>query len=327
MAAELFPSFDAHRSGWFSVGAPHELYWEQSGDPHGIPVLFLHGGPGRPWPTAVRRFFDPRVYRIVAFDQRGTWRSKPLGCLEDNTTEHLVDDIEALRGHLRIEDWLVFGGSWGSFLSLVYAIRHPERVRGMVLWGIYLGLATENTWVNRDARWMRPEACDALAEHVGERDPDALLRAYRARVANPDSAVHLPALEVYEAHQDALSNIRNFDARYFRVPPTVQERRAEVRIGLEYFLNGCFVEDGYILDNAARLSGIPGAIVHGADDLLCPPSNALDLARAWPDARLTIVPNAGHFAFEPGIREAILAAFHEFGRGGFEEGARRSAAP
>ncbi len=314
-AGDLYPAIEAFDHGWLEVEPPHVLYWEQSGRPDGLPVLFLHGGPGRPWPVAVRRLFDPARYRLVAFDQRGSWRSRPLGCLTNNTTAHLVADIERLRQSFGIESWFLFGGSWGSTLALAYALRHPERVRGMALWGIFLALAAENRWVNQTVRWLRPEACDRLVALVGESEPKHLLEAYRARLEDPRPEIRLQAYRVYEAHQDALSNIKSFDPAFWREEPTFEVALAELRIALTYFIEDCFLPEGHILDRAQRLAAIPGVIVHGEDDLLCPPSNAYDLHHAWPGSRLHMVPSAGHFAYEPGIRARLRATFDEFADG------------
>lgn len=296
-------------SGRLDVGDGHVLYWEQSGNPDGRPVLFLHGGPGAVWPDDIRRLVDPALFRFIALDQRGAYRSRSLGEVSRNTTQDLIHDIEMLRAHLGVREWIVFGGSWGSCLGLTYAIRHPEVVQRLVLWGIYLARAGENIWANQIARWLRPAEVDALVKLAGTDDPLGILRAFRRLVDDPDPAIRHAALDTYEAHQAALANVQALDKRLSPADRSPEQIWAEVRIGLNYFLSDGFLPADHILQQAHRLAGIPGTIVHGAEDLLCPLANAHDLAAVWPDAELVTVPGAGHSPFEQGIAQHLIRAF------------------
>ncbi|WP_421850333.1 alpha/beta fold hydrolase [Oricola sp.] len=310
----LFPATSASAEGFLDVSDGHSVYWEEYGNPDGIPVLYLHGGPGRPRPHAIPRLFDPEAFRLILMDQRGTRRSRPLGEMRANTTQHLIGDIETLRKARGIETWHVFGGSWGSTLGLCYGIAHPDRLGSLTVWGIYLALASEADWVNFGARWMKPRECEALVDHAGATTTSELLEGYRALIEDPDPAVHEPAIKIYNAHQAALSDIRHYDASLDRDRESTAEMLPQLKIELGYFCANCFIPDGHILDQAHRLRGIPGTIIQGADDMICPCANATELARFWPDADLHIVPDAGHFVFEPGIAARVMETFAAIAR-------------
>ncbi len=308
---DLFPPIEPFETGRLERDPPHRLYWEQSGRPDGQPVVFLHGGPGAGASPEHRRFFDPAHYRIVVFDQRGAGRSNPLGELSANTTPHLIADIEALRERLGVERWLVFGGSWGSTLAIAYAEAHPERVTGLVLRGIFLCRKQEIDWFLYGMRWIFPEIWRRFAEGVPEAERDDLLGAYHRRLVDPDPEVHMPAARAWSTYEGACSTLRPS-------PETVAAFGEDTmalglaRIEAHYFKNGIFLEDGALLDNVERMRRIPGTIVQGRYDVVCPIATADEFARAWPEADYVIVPDAGHSAMEPGIRRALVAATERF---------------
>ncbi|MGH6948159.1 MAG: prolyl aminopeptidase [Kiloniellales bacterium] len=299
-------------TGRLKVAAPHELHLEQWGNPAGAPLLYLHGGPGFPWHPFALRLIDPAHYRIVAFDQRGSYRSTPLGALEGNTTPELVADIERIRRELGIERWLIYGGSWGSALALAYAQAHPERARGLVLWGIYLGHLDENVWNFVESRRVLPEAWQALADQVPEGERHDLFTAYERRIFDPDPATHMPALDHWLKHNLAAANFRRVPHGLRRSDEPNELTLAGVRIALAYYKNAIFLPERGLLANAARLAEIPGVIVHGRVDYICPIENAFHLSRAWPRVRYLPVADAGHSAFEPEIAAALKVALEDF---------------
>jgi proline iminopeptidase len=304
---ELFPALEPYRSGLLKVDGRHSLYWEECGNPHGVPVLFLHGGPGAGASPTHRRYFDPHAYRIVLFDQRGAGRSVPLADLTDNTTHHLVGDIERLRLHLGVDQWLVFGGSWGSSLALAYGIRHTERCLGFVLRGIFLCRRAELDWFLYGMARFFPEAWRRFAEFVPAAERGDLLDAYWRRLSNPEPEIHLPAARRWSAYEGACSTL-------LPSPDTVaafeQDRLALglARIEAHYFRHRFFVGETELLDGVPALRHLPCTIVQGRYDMVCPIAAADDLARAWPEADYVVVPDAGHSAMEPGIRAALIKA-------------------
>lgn len=308
---DLFPEIGPYQTGSLPLGGGHLMYWEQVGNPNGLPVLFLHGGPGAGAGAVHRRFFDPAVWRVVIFDQRGAGRSIPLGGLHDNTTPHLVGDIELLRQHLGVEKFLLFGGSWGSTLALAYAQAHPERVAGCVLRGIFLGRPSEVEWFMHGMATVFPEAHAAFAGHLPPSERGDLLGNYLKRLVDPDANVHLPAARAWSAYEGSCSTL-------LPNPETVasfaQDRIALglARIEAHYFTHGLFLREGGLLAGMAQIAHIPADIVQGRYDMICPPCTALELFAAWPSARLTIVPDAGHSALEPGTRRALVAAVERF---------------
>ncbi|MFQ6016847.1 MAG: prolyl aminopeptidase [Kiloniellaceae bacterium] len=308
---DLFPPIEPYETGRLPRDAPHELYWELCGRPDGQPAIFLHGGPGAGASADHRRFFDPDHYRIVLFDQRGAGRSTPLGELGNNTTPHLIADMEALRAELGIERWLIFGGSWGSTLALAYAEAHPERVTGLILRGIFLVRTQEIDWFLYGMGKVFPENWRRFAEAVPEAERGDLLRAYYRRLVDPDPAVHMPAARAWSIYEGACSTL-------LPSPETVaafgQDTMALglARIEAHYFLNKIFLDEDALLGNVDRIRRIPGVIVQGRYDVVCPISTADELSRAWPEADYVIVPDAGHSAMEPGIRRALVAATERF---------------
>ena len=311
---DLFPEIGPFETGYLPLSAGHVMYWEQAGNPRGQPVLFLHGGPGAGAGAVHRRFFDPEFWRIVIFDQRGAGRSRPLGSLEDNTTQDLVSDIETLRRHLGLERWLLFGGSWGSTLALAYAQSVPERVAGCVLRGVFLGQREEVDWFLRGLAAIFPDAHASFTGFLPEAERVDVLGGYLRRLIDPDPAVHMPAARAWSVYEGSCSTL-------LPSPDTVasfaQDRTALglARIEAYYFANNLFLPPGGLLDRMHRVAGIPAEIVQGRYDMICPARTAFQLAAAWPTARLTIVPDAGHSALEPGIRRGLVAAVERFRQG------------
>lgn len=303
---ELFPEIQPYETGFLDLDDVHRMYWEQSGNPRGIPVLFLHGGPGAGASATHRRFFDPRHYRIVVFDQRGCGRSQPFAETRANTTGHLVADIETLRLHLGVRRWLLFGGSWGSTLALAYGRRHPERCLGFILRGVFLGTPAEVDWFLHGMGRFFPEAHRAFQQFLPANERVDILMAYHRRLMSPDPGIHGPAALAWSRYESACSNLI----------PRVDETAAgdEVaalalaRLEAHYFVNGVFLNGDSLLNGIATLGHLPTTIVHGRYDMVCPIATAEALARAWPHAEFVVVPNAGHSALEPGVRAALVRA-------------------
>ena len=302
----IYPEIEPYATGTLALDEPHVMYWEESGRRGGAPVLFLHGGPGAGAVPGNRRFFDPAHYRIVVFDQRGAGRSRPLGSLENNTTGHLVADIEALRAHLGIERWIVFGGSWGSTLALAYAEAHPDRCRALVLRGIFLCRPRELDWFLYGIGRFFPEAWEAFAGHLPAAERGDLLAAYHARLTDPDPRVHLPAARAWSRYEGACSTL-------LPSAETVAEFERDTmalglaRIEAHYFVNRIFLPENALLERIGRVRGIPGFIVQGRYDMVCPMAAAHDLADAWPEAEMTVAEDAGHSATEPTTRRRLVA--------------------
>ncbi len=308
---DLFPEIGPFETGYLPLPAGHVMYWEQVGSPRGRPVLFLHGGPGAGAGAVHRRFFDPDIWRVVIFDQRGAGRSRPLGSLAQNTTADLVGDIETLRRHLGIERWMLFGGSWGSTLALAYAQAHPERVLSCVLRGVFLGRADEVDWFLNGVRAIFPDAHANFVNFLPEAERADVLDGYLRRLTDPDPATHMPAARAWSVYEGSCSTL-------LPSPDTVtsfaQDRTALglARIEAHYFAHNLFLPPGGLLAHMDRIGHIPAEIVQGRYDMICPPRTAFDLAAHWPAARLTLVPDAGHSALEPGVRRALVAAVERF---------------
>jgi proline iminopeptidase len=306
----LHPPVEPFESGMLDLDAGHRMYWEQCGNPHGVPVVFLHGGPGAGASPVHRQFFDPAHYRIVIFDQRGAGRSTPLGGLDGNTTPNLVADMERLREHLGIARWIVFGGSWGSTLALAYAEHHPHRCLALVLRGIFLCRPSEIDWFLYGIRNIFPERWREFANFIPVAERGDLLAAYHRRLVDPDSAVHLPAARRWSVYEGSCSTLLPNSAL---VAEFASDRVALglARIEAHYFVNRIFLPDDFLLANIDRVRRIPAVIVQGRYDAVCPPVTADDVHRAWPEAEYHLVPDAGHSAFEPGIRSLLLAAMEK----------------
>ncbi|MFM8479918.1 MAG: prolyl aminopeptidase [Gammaproteobacteria bacterium] len=311
MRRELYPAIEPNRSGWLRVSDLHEIYWEESGNADGKPVVFLHGGPGGGTDARMRRFFDPARYRIVLFDQRGCGKSRPYASLIDNTTWHLVDDIETLRKHLGIERWQVFGGSWGSTLALAYAQAHPQRVTELVLRGIFLVRPWEFRWFYETADGtgaLFPDLYEEFLKPIPPAERHDLMRAYYQRLTSDDAHVRKQAARAWSIWEGATSFLRlnpDYVAKFEQ--DTVAE--AFARIECHYFIHGGFLRTpSQLLDDVPRIRHLPCTIVQGRYDVVCPMKSAWDLHRAWPEADLRIVGEAGHSAFEPGILSELITA-------------------
>ena len=307
----LFPPIEPTQTGMLKVDDLHTLYWEECGNPHGVPVLFLHGGPGAGITTKHRRFFDPTYYRIILFDQRGAGKSTPLGECRQNTTPLLVEDIECIRQMLGIEQWLVFGGSWGSTLALAYGEAHPQRCTGFILRGIFLCTRAEMDWFLNGMRWFYPDAHAAFAQSIPEQERGDLLRAYRARLFSDDPLVYGPAARAWSRYEGSCLFLQP-------APETVEEFCTEAvsvalgRLEAHYFLHEGFFTDDQLIRNVDCLRHLPAVIVQGRYDIVCPPATAWRLREAWPEATLHMIQDAGHAGTEPGIATALVAATEQF---------------
>jgi proline iminopeptidase len=311
----LYPEIEPFDTGRLQVSSVHELYYEQCGNPDGQPVVFLHGGPGAGLTTDYRRFFDPSAYRIILFDQRGAGQSTPHACLEDNTTWHLVSDIEQLRTELGIERWLVFGGSWGSTLALAYAETHPERVLGLILRGIFLCRQKEIRWFYQDSVGAGAIFPDVWEQYVGlipEAERADMLHAYHRRLIGDDEAVRLAAARAWSIWEGSALKLLP-DQQLVDEFSEPQTALALARIECHYFVNNCFFDtDNYLVENVGRIRHIPAVIVQGRYDIVCPMMSAWELHRAWPEAEFHCVPDAGHSVTEPGIASALVEATDRF---------------
>jgi proline iminopeptidase len=302
----LYPPITPHETGVLTVSGGHQLAYEVCGNPKGFPAVFLHGGPGAGCAPFHRQFFDPAVYRVVLFDQRGAGRSTPYASIENNTTWDLVQDIEQLRTHLGIERWLVFGGSWGSTLALAYASRHADRCVALVLRGIWLCRPGDVKWWFEDIRMVYPDYWKDFTSYIPPDERSDLLAAYSRRLNDPDPAVHEPAAVVWD----------RYETRCSRLLPSGGggggSRLALARLEAHYMTHGCFLQPNELVGSVPRFRHVPGVIIHGRYDMLCPLQGAVELASAWPEAMLEVVPDAGHSALEPGISQRLVAATNRF---------------
>ena len=311
----LYPEIEPFDSGFLPVSSLHTLYYEQSGNPNGKPVVFLHGGPGGGTNAKCRRFFDPAVYRIVLFDQRGCGKSTPHAELTDNTTWDLVADIECVREHLGIGRWQVFGGSWGSTLALAYAQTHPDKVSELVLRGIFMLRRWELEWFyQKGCDALYPDAWETYLDAIPEVERGDLMSAYHRRLTSPDAKTRTAAARAWSVWEGATSFLWQ-DKSHIESSAEDEFALAFARIECHYFVNGGFFEhDDQLLRNVERIRNIPAVIVQGRYDVVCPLRSAWDLHRAWPEADLHIVQDAGHSAFEPGIVHELVEATDRFGR-------------
>jgi proline iminopeptidase len=307
-----YPPIEPYETGRLEVGGGHEIYWEQSGNPRGKPALFVHGGPGFGTEPKQRQFFDPAAYRIVLFDQRGCGKSTPFASLDENTTWDLVRDIEKVRERLGIERWQVFGGSWGSTLGLAYAQAHPERVTELVLRGIFLLRPEEIEWFyQKGAHAIYPDAWESYLAPIPPEGRGDLVRAYYKRLTSSDPEVRRQAARAWSVWKGRTSNLLPNPAL---VAKTGEEEFSLgfARIECHYFVHGAWLEGRELLANVDKVRNIPAVIVQGRYDVVCPMMSAWALHRAWPEAKLKIVPDAGHSAFEPGILHELIEATDRF---------------
>lgn len=307
----LYPPIEPYRSGTLAVDALHTLYWEECGNPDGVPVLFLHGGPGAGLSPLHRQFFDPAHYRIVLFDQRGAGQSTPLGEYRANTTQLLIADIERLRRDMGIERWLVFGGSWGSTLALAYGQAHPERCSGFVLRGIFLCTPAEIDWFLNGIKWFFPDEHARFAAAIPSQERSDLLAAYAKRLFSDDPAVHTPAARTWSHYEGSCLHLLPH-------PEVAQQFESEAvglgvgRLEAHYFLHQGFLSEDQLIRNVHRIAHLPAVIIQGRYDVVCPPRSAVRLKAAWPQAALHMIEDAGHSGFEPGIARALVAATDRF---------------
>ncbi len=304
----LFPEIKPYKRHQLKVSDMHELYVDEAGNAQGIPVLFVHGGPGAACDASSRRFYDPGTYHIVTYDQRGCGRSTPHSELTENTTQDLVEDIERIRQHLGIDQWVLFGGSWGSTLSLLYAQAYPERVRAMVLRGIFLCRQSELDWLYKDgANRIFPDHWLEFVRNIPEVERDDLLKAYHERLMGEDELARMSAAKSWSAWEGNCSRLRpSADAMAKFTKP--HNALALSRIETHFFLNKGFIKENQILDAMDAIKDIPGRIIHGRYDMICPLTSAVELHNAWPASELHIVREAGHSASEPGNVDALIRA-------------------
>ncbi|MDQ2643585.1 MAG: prolyl aminopeptidase [Myxococcota bacterium] len=309
----FYPEIEPYHTGFLRVSEEHSIYYEESGNPKGKPVVFLHGGPGGGTSPKQRRFFDPSRYRIVLFDQRGCGKSRPHASLNDNTTWHLVSDIERLREELKVARWMVFGGSWGSTLALAYAEKHPERVTELVLRGIFLLRRWELEWFYQcGTSRLYPDAWKAYEELIPPAERGDFIAAYYKRLTSADESVRQQAARVWSVWEASTSHLLP-DEDYIRSSGGDAFSLAFARIEAHYFVNHGFLSrENQLIEDVVRIRHVPTVIVQGRYDVVCPMQSAWELSRAFPEAKLKIVPDAGHSAYEPGIVHELVSAVDAF---------------
>ena len=308
LADVLYPPIEPHTTGMLQVSDVHTIAWEQSGLADGIPVVVIHGGPGGGGQPSYRQYFDPAAFNIIQFDQRGCGKSTPYAELEGNNTQASVSDLEALREHLGLENWHVFGGSWGSTLSLIYAQHHPERVMSLVLRGIFMCRKSELHWFYQDgASHLFPDAFEPYRNHIPADEQSDLISAYYKRLTSDDVEVRRAAAKEWTRWEMATSRLFP-DPEYLEKADDLDFAVAFARIECHYFINGIFVEEGFILKRAKAIEHIPTVIVQGRYDVVCPPRSAWELHKAMPQSRLVMVPDAGHSMGEVSIARELVAA-------------------
>ena len=308
LADVLYPPIEPHTTGMLQVSDVHTIAWEQSGSADGVPVVVIHGGPGGGGQPSYRQYFDPAAFNIIQFDQRGCGKSTPYAELEGNNTQASVSDLEALRAHLGLEKWHVFGGSWGSTLSLIYAQHHPERVMSLVLRGIFMCRKSELHWFYQDgASHLFPDAFEPYRNHIPKEEQSDLISAYYKRLTSDDVEIRRAAAKEWTRWEMATSRLFP-DPEYLEKADDLDFAVAFARIECHYFINGIFVEEGFILKRAKTIEHIPTVIVQGRYDVVCPPRSAWELHKAMPQSRLVMVPDAGHSMGEVSIARELVAA-------------------
>ncbi len=311
MRTQLYPSIEPYQTGILSLDELHTMFWEQSGNPEGLPVVFLHGGPGAGATAVHRRFFDPEVYRIVVFDQRGSGRSTPRGELQNNTTGHLISDIDQLCDYLGIENFILFGGSWGSTLAIAYAEHAPERCIALIVRGIFLGRRKEINWFLQGLKTVFPEAWRNFVSVLPSEERKDILKSFYKRLQDPDPNIYLPAARAWSRYEGACSTL-------VPSPETVAAFSDEAmayalaRIETHYFINDNFLRPHELLHGIAKAENIPCTIIQGRYDMICPIITADELHRAWPGSEMIIVPDAGHSALDPGIVKALVTTTERY---------------
>jgi proline iminopeptidase len=310
---DFFPAIEPYNKGFLKVSEIHNLYYEECGNPNGKPVVFLHGGPGGGVAPDHRRFFDPKEYRIILFDQRGSGQSTPCAELRENTTWDLVKDIETFREHFKISKWVVFGGSWGSTLALAYAITHPDKVKALVLRGIFLCRPSEIKWFYQEgASQIFPDVWDEYLKPIPTNERHDMVSAYYKRLTHEDSKIRLEAAKAWSKWEAATSRLY-IDVNAIEEFDEPEYALSFARIECHYFTNNAFFKtNNWILENVDKIRHIPGVIVQGRYDVVCPATSAWELHKAWPEAKLEIIADSGHAASEPGTRSALIKATNSF---------------
>lgn len=310
---DFYPEIKPYNTLRLKVSGLHELYVEEAGNPKGKPVVFLHGGPGGGISPDHRRYFDPKTYRIILFDQRGCGQSTPFAELQENTTWDLVADIEKIREVMKIDKWLVFGGSWGSTLALSYAVTHPERVTGLVLRGIFLCRPSELQWFYQDgASRMFPDHWETYKNHIPENERHDFISAYYKRLTSTDKKIQLDAARVWSQWEMSTSYL-NVSKEAIESMDGPEKALPFARIECHYFMNNAFFKtNNYLLESVSKISHLPAVIVQGRYDVVCPPTSAWELHKALPKSKLHFIPGAGHSASEPGVRSALIEATDSF---------------
>ncbi len=310
----LYPDIKPYSERRLSVDSVHTIYVEESGNPQGLPVLVLHGGPGAGCDPILRRFFNPDVYRIILFDQRGCGRSQPHAELENNNTQALIGDMETIRRELDISSWVLFGGSWGSTLGLAYAQQYPELVKAMILRGIFLCRDEDFSWFFKTgAPRIFPDAWNAFVKNIPQNERDDILEAYHKRLTGKDELAKMAASKQWALWEAQCSTLKpSHTVLDHMTDPHVASSLAQIEC--HYFLNNAFLSPNQLIENASKLANIPGIIIHGRYDMVCPLDNAFELASVWEKAELQIVRDAGHASMEPGIVDALIRATDDIGK-------------
>lgn len=307
MSDNLFPSVLPNKTGYLEVSELHKLYWEEVGNPDGVPIIFLHGGPGAGFAPIHRRFFDPAFYRVILFDQRGAGKSRPTAECRENTTDDLVNDIEVLRVFLGINKWLIFGGSWGSTLALAYGEAHPDRCSGFILRGIFLGTQLEIDWFVNGMGIFFPEVKRKFLGLLSKTEREDPLSAFSSRLNDPDQKVRQEAAEVWSSYEESCSTLMP-NNHNLSVSISPSQMLALARIEVHYFIHQNFLKPNVLLDEIAAISDKPAFIIQGRYDVVCPIYSADKLSNLWPKAQYQIIDAAGHSALEPGIQSALINA-------------------
>ena len=307
----LYPDIESYTNGFIDLDGHHQMYWEISGNPDGLPVVFLHGGPGAGASPLHRRFFDPNYYKIIIFDQRGSGRSIPFADITANTTQHLVSDMESLRQYLKIDKWLVFGGSWGSSLALCYGIEYPDRVLGFILRGLFLCSRHELDWFLDGIKTVFPKEWEDFRNFLPNNEREEILNSYFERLINTDADIHGPAACAWTNFEAACSTLLPHVYRKLE-PNSGQRFLALARIEAHYFKNRFFLSDNYFYKNLDKIIRIPATVVQGRYDMVCPMVTAYDLVERWPKAKLIVIPDAGHSAMDPSLKSGLIATTEYF---------------
>jgi proline iminopeptidase len=304
-AKTLFECLPSYNEGYLEVGGGHSIYYEEYGNPKGKPVLFLHGGPGAGFSNSHKSFFDPKIFRVIFFDQRGSGKSIPYAEIKNNTTDLLLSDIEALRSFLNIDRWLLFGGSWGSTLALIYGIKFPEKCTGFILRGIFLGSKSEVNWFLYEIKRFFPEAYNKFISHVPLSERGNILNWFYDQLNSQDRSTNLKAASVWAEYENSCSTLE-----FVERPISGENALAISKIETHYFVNDCFIDKDFILNNIDKIKHLPAIIIQGRHDVICPPFNAINLSKNWEASEIQIVDNAGHSAFESDISRKIINALH-----------------